>query len=93
MSSIDFHRSGYAMARVLVQYIADPKRVRKIVQGEWSDAPSVEVIAAMRARFDEPAEPAICFKLRRHQYATQMERANQRFLAAMERAGRKVARG
>lgn len=87
---IETHRSSSAMARVLVQYIADPHRVRRIVRGEWNDAPDLTTIANMRAKHLRAGPEAISFKREDDKYVLQMEQANEAFLAALGRAGRPI---
>lgn len=83
---IDAHRSSASMARVLVQYIADPHRVRRIVHGEWEGAPDITTITEMRAKHLRSGPVPIAFKIERDRYANAMERANLTFLAALSAA-------
>lgn len=87
---IEAHRSSSAMARVLVQYIADPKRVRQIVRGEWEKVPDLQVIANMRAKHVAKKAEPINHTWEIDLHAQQMERANTAFLAALKSAGRTI---
>lgn len=44
----DTHPTPNAMARCLISYIADDRRVRREVLSEFSEAPELESIARMR---------------------------------------------
>lgn len=80
------HKTPSAMARVLVQYMDDPKRIRAAILDEFNDAPSVESILAMRARFLRPSPEPISFKRERDAYAEQMARSNASFVCALQMA-------
>lgn len=79
------HNNSTAMARVLVQYIADPYRVRKIVHGEFNQAPDLTTIAAMRARYERPKDrPAMSRDRDLERHVAHMERANKAFVEALK---------
>jgi hypothetical protein len=71
------------MARVLVQYIDDPVRVRSAILSEFNSAPQVQTIRLMRADYLRPGPAPICFKRERDAYADAMERSNIAFVRAL----------
>lgn len=83
---IQAHRTGTSMARVLVQYIDDPKRVAAAVRQEFNTVPSLWKIARMREEFLRPAPPPISFKVQKDAYSAAMERSNRAFLTALASA-------
>ncbi|WP_159975836.1 MULTISPECIES: hypothetical protein [unclassified Novosphingobium] len=80
---LEAHRSPTSMARVLVQYIDDPERVRRAVLGEFNWAPTIQTIRLMRADYLRPGPAPICWKLQSNAYAESMERANRDFMRAV----------
>jgi hypothetical protein len=90
---IEAHSSSASMARVLVQYIADPYEVRRQVRREFLDAPGIEAIRAMRARHLRPGPPPISFKLQEDRYAEFMESANAAFVRALRSARQSTITG
>jgi len=80
------HRTPTSMARVLVQYIDNPERVRQAILGEFNSAPTVTTIRLMRADYLRPGPAPICFKRERDAYADSMERSNRAFLTAVASA-------
>ncbi|MBB4856993.1 hypothetical protein HNO88_000290 [Novosphingobium chloroacetimidivorans] len=89
---IDVHHNSEAMARVLVQYIADPFKVRRLVKAEFQRAPNIDTIKALRARFERPAPAPINHTWEIDLHSERMKAANAAFLNAIERAGRQVVR-
>lgn len=80
---LEAHRTPECMARVLVQYIDDPERVRRVILGEFHSAPRVQTIARWREEYLRPAPAALSFKHERDAYAEAMERSNVAFVSAL----------
>lgn len=79
------HRTGTAMAKVLVQYIDDPYRIQRLIRAEFSEVPIIESIKAMRAKHLAPKPTPISFKTEEDRYRRSMERSNAAFLNALRR--------
>ncbi len=80
---LEAHTSSTEMARVLVQYIADPNRVQSLILSEFQRAPSIPVIRRMREEFLRPEDDrpeAVAWKIQEDRYADFMEQANRSFL-------------
>ncbi len=94
MSLPDTYRTGHHMARVLSSYIECPFRVRREVMQVFNDAPNVEEVRAMRARFirNRDAVPTREVYSAHEGYypldaSRQAENDNRRFVAALFAAG------
>ncbi|MDT0507519.1 hypothetical protein [Novosphingobium sp. MMS21-SN21R] len=89
---MDYHNSPNDMARVLVQYIGSPTRVRSEVLSNLGSSPSVTEISRMRAVYERSAsrrnirdfDSSVVWMDER--YANNMDRANRAFVAAIYQA-------
>lgn len=80
---IEAHRTPECMARVLVQYIDDPERVRRVILGEFYSAPRVQTIARWREEYLQPGPAPLSFKIQDDAYADAMQRSNSAFVTAL----------
>lgn len=53
---MDYHNDPKAMCRVLVQYIASPKRIQSEVMSHFNSAPSLNDIADMQAAYQRSGD-------------------------------------
>lgn len=81
---LEAHRDPLSMAKVLVQYIADPYEVYRQVRREFGSCPGISKIRELReAYFREEDEEPISWKVEADRYVAHMERANIAFLNAV----------
>lgn len=90
MSLPDTYNTGHHMARVLSSYIDCPFRVRREVLQMFLNAPNVDEVRAMRARYLRNREPAPCDEAYGahegywpDEASRQAENDNRRFVAAL----------
>lgn len=84
---LDTHRTPEMMARVLVQYIDDPRKVLSHVKGEFQGTRiTLKAIENMIAERRRPSPAPLCFKVQDNAYADSMERSNTAFLNAVASA-------
>jgi len=89
---MDFHRSPNSMARVLVQYVASPTKVRAEVMAHFGSAPSLTDISRMRSihersiprRHIRDYDWSVVWMDERHE--KNMDEANTRFVRALKTA-------
>ncbi len=87
----DYHNSPNDMARVLVQYIASPTRVRSEVLSSFGGAPTLTDISRMRSTYERSVsrrhirdfDRTVVWMDERHQ--RNMDLANRLFVAALYR--------
>ncbi len=88
---MEYHNSPNAMAKCLVQYIDCNERIRREVMATFDSAPCVETIRSYRATYQRPLvrsardfDRTVVWMDER--YTNDMNAANRRFVAAIERA-------